>query len=122
MNHLSKHCILGLILFSISVLCIFSSCGDDEGTTTPCTSPSYSSDIRPIIVESCALVGCHVAGFADGDYSSYQGVKANADSGTLGAQITSGDMPPANSPGPTNLSNAEIDLINCWIADGAPNN
>ncbi len=122
MNHLSKHCILVLIASCLSVLFILSSCGDDEGGTTPCTSPSYSTDIKPIIDESCALAGCHVAGFADGDYSSYQGLKDNADSGTLDAQITAGNMPPSNSPGPTSISNAQVNLIKCWIADGAPNN
>lgn len=118
--------------FPLLILCLGTfaiSCGDDEGDDPPvsidCTGsdPSYMNDIKPIIDASCALAGCHEANFLNGDFTTYDGLKEKANNGTLIERaVEDKDMPPENTNGPMELSDEEIKLINCWVADGAPNN
>ena len=83
---------------------------------------SYSDDILPLINRSCALSGCHVDGFNNGDFTSYDGLKERADSGSLDLRVVSQkSMPPASSSGPT-LTDDERLLFKCWIEGGALNN
>ena len=118
-------------LFPVLILClgIFAvSCGSDD-TVEPegidCTgiNPSYMDDIKPIIDATCALAGCHVAGFVNGDYTTYEGLKSKVDNGSLSRRVVEDkDMPPPDTSGPTELTTVQIQLIHCWIEDGAPNN
>lgn len=117
---------LPVLILCLGVFAI--SCGDDEeqpGPAIDCTGsdPSYATDIKPIIDNTCALVGCHVENFLQGDYTTYEGLKANVDNGTVSDRVIQNrEMPPEGTTGPTELTEAQIRLINCWIADGAPNN
>lgn len=115
-----------------SVLLVFlgiTACTKDNiSPTTPtnvdCSSlmASYANDIQPIMNSSCAISGCHVAGFSSGDFTNYSGLKAKVDDGTVkNRTIVQMNMPPANSTGPT-LTTAQLDLLNCWIEAGAPEN
>lgn len=114
------------LLLTIGFLAI--SCGDDDmpgpdPEVCSTLSPGYMNDIKPIINATCAISGCHVTGFNNGDYTNYDGLKLKADNGTLQKIVVEDqNMPPSNSPGPTSLNDTEIQLIECWIADGAPNN
>jgi hypothetical protein len=85
---------------------------------------SYTMDIVPIINETCALSGCHVSGGSgNGDFSTYAGLKAKADNGSLESRaLIQMNMPPSNSSGPTSLSDSQKLIIACWIQDGAPEN
>jgi uncharacterized membrane protein len=117
-----------LPLLIICLLIFAVSCGSDDSVepdVIDCTGidPSYMNDIKPIIDESCALAGCHVAGFVNGDYTTYAGLKSKVDNGSLSRRaVEDKDMPPSNTSGPTELTTAQIQLIHCWIEDGAPNN
>ena len=82
--------------------------------------PSYSNDIAPIISATCAISGCHVEGFANGDFTSYDGVNARASVINRRA-VVQRNMPPSNSRGP-DLNDAQRQLINCWIENGALDN
>ena len=116
--------ILQILFVSLLVFALASSCKDDEapGGGTNC-DPSYKDDIKPIIDSSCALSGCHVSGFANGDYSSYEGVKANVDDGSMRTQVVvTMDMPLPNGQGPDELTQEQIDLFDCWIENGAEDN
>lgn len=107
---------------------IILSCGDDDmmmqpapGETCSGETPSYQDDIEPIISAACAISGCHVNGFGSGDFSSYTGVKDRA-SGIKNRAVVQQNMPPSSSPGPSSLNDAQIELLECWIDAGAPNN
>lgn len=79
------------------------------------TGISYANDIKPIITTNCATTGCHGAGTGSRDWTDFTKLKANAsDVKTRTANHT---MPPE-----TPLSQSEIDLIGCWVDDGALNN
>jgi len=105
-------------------LIVVSSC-NKKNLDIDCTgiTVSYINDIKPITDANCAFTGCHVTGFANGDYTSYVGLKAKVDNGQLKKRaIKKRDMPPSNTPGPKGLTDTEIQLIFCWIEDGGPNN
>ena len=77
---------------------------------------SYQQSVAPIMMNSCAVTGCH-----DGsnstlpDFTQFGQVQANAS--MIKARTQNGTMPPNGS-----LSQSEIDLIACWVDDGALNN
>ena len=85
-----------------------------------CDSVTYTNDIKPIIDSKC--VSCHYAGgTGNGDYqtSPYAGLKQKVDNGSFkNRAIILHDMPQGGPP----LSQEEMDLINCWLDAGAPNN
>jgi hypothetical protein len=83
---------------------------------------SYASAVRPILQTSCGLTnsGCHSSSTGR-DLNSYNSVRLRA------SQIkTRISLPPGNPSlmpqGGPNLPQTEIDLITCWVDDGAPNN
>lgn len=80
---------------------------------------SFSEDIMPIINNSCATVGCHVqGGGVPGIFENYNQIKDKVDDGSFGQRVVvQQDMPPA---GP--LTNCQIEHVQKWIEDGAPNN
>lgn len=84
---------------------------------------SYQNDIVPVVNSSCALSGCHVDGFSNGDFTTYAGLKEKADGGQLNSRVVlTRNMPPSNSTGPKSLTEAQILAFECWIKDGAPDN
>ena len=83
---------------------------------------SYAMDILPIVNAACALSGCHVDGFQNGDYTTFAGLKEKADNGRLKDRVVGKSMPPSNSNGPKSLSDEQIELFKCWIEGGALDN
>ena len=80
---------------------------------------SYSRDIVPFIELRCATPGCHIpGGTGNGDLTTYEGVKAKVDNGSLVRRVLEiGDM-----PGVGDLTECELDKLRSWIDDGAENN
>ena len=122
-----KKAIVFLCCLSLGI--IFCSCGDkDDDDTDPtpdtCTTlaASFSADVMPIIELTCAIPDCHVAGFDSGDFTTYEGVKERVDNGSFATRVTNQSMPPSNTLGPESLTDDEIELINCWVDDGAEDN
>ncbi len=127
MRLLSFAALTGLILF-LTESCYYdnkeelyqnldSSC-DTENVT-------YSETIQPIIAANCAIPGCHQGPTPSGgrDFSTYQAVKASVDASGNGSLIgrikaTTGSIMPASG----SLPLCEIEKIQKWATDGAPNN
>jgi hypothetical protein len=84
---------------------------------------SYQNDIVPLIQQSCAtnlgpLTGCHDAWIFE-----YDNVKGTVDAGTFWSVIADKSMPKIpNSFGIDTLTQAEYEMFECWICDGAANN
>ena len=84
---------------------------------------SYENDIVPLIEQSCAtnlgpLTGCHDAWIFE-----YDNVKSSVDAGTFWNAISNKSMPKIpNSFGIDTLTQAEYEMFECWICDGAPKN
>ncbi|MBD3258278.1 hypothetical protein GF377_07580 [candidate division GN15 bacterium] len=118
------------------------------GTITDNEVPSarFSSDVRPILQSSCAIVGCHGGGSALGGLglgdASYESVVTATGANTVflfpnGRVVQPGDSTStlysktkANPPfggrmpsnGPPFLTEAQQQRIRDWITDGAINN
>jgi len=124
---------------SFLLLCLFAfclgifSCGKDDEDPEPNPEPSptkcetldvkYSVDIVPIMEATCSIEGCHVADFPAGDYTMYEEIKQRIDGGAFKTRVVDEkNMPPENTAGPESLTDDEIEIIECWLADGAPNN
>lgn len=85
---------------------------------------SYAEDVLPIIMSTCAITGnggCHNGGNGPSrDWREFANVQAKASQ--IKNRITrtpgsSGYMPLIGS-----LSDAQIQLISCWVDQGAQNN
>lgn len=82
------------------------------------TTVSYSGDIFPILQTNCIKSGCHNGdNGADRNWSTFSNVKANAQ----GIKTRTGNrsMPKDN---PSALTQAQIDMIACWVDSGAMDN
>lgn len=90
---------------------------EERGCAGP--SPSYESDIKPIIALHCLDACCHAQGGSNGNYSNYDGLLFRVKNGTLEKRVLQvKDMPQNAEP----LSDQELQTIYCWIHNGAPKN
>jgi hypothetical protein len=78
------------------------------------TGVSWQHDILPIFETSCAISGCH-DGITRLDWRNYDNVKNYASSIKENTQNKS-------MPFDSTLPQEKIDLIACWVDDGAPKN
>jgi hypothetical protein len=79
------------------------------------TGVSWLSDILPIMTTYCSKSGCHDGISRGNDWRIYDQVKANA-------QIIKQNTQSKNMPFDQLMPQDKIDLIRCWVDDGAPNN
>lgn len=77
---------------------------------------SYATDVEPIISANCAIPSCH-SNAQNPTLGSYADVSANAE--RVKIRVTEGTMPPPSSP---DLTAEEIELIRCWVDQGAQDN
>lgn len=103
--------------YSVTVMDV-SGCPVSGSGTVARSGPSYSAAISTIINTKCAISGCH-NGSRSPNLSTYAGVSANAS--RVQSEVTSKSMPPSNSSAGS-LTTEQINLISCWVADGALNN
>ena len=111
------------ILFTLLLLCavVIYNCKKDEYKNLDCStiSSAYTANIKPIVFAYCNSSSCHGAGSSNGDYTTYAGLKAKVDNGSLDERaLQQKDMPKNASP----LSLDDRKKIKCWIEGGAPNN
>lgn len=79
------------------------------------TGIKYATQIKTIITTECALSGCHGAGTGSRDWTVFNNVKTNA--ANIKARVVNRTMPPGDP-----LKQSDIDLISCWVDDGALDN
>lgn len=85
-------------------------------------TPTYTSDIKAILDESCAKSGCHDAiTQTDGkNFSTYAGASAvSLTNAFLGAIQHKQGFTPMPFDGPQ-LSEDKIQLLTCWVQNGSP--
>ncbi|MCA6074553.1 SprB repeat-containing protein [Fulvivirga sedimenti] len=75
---------------------------------------SWDAEVSPIIVNNCAISGCH-AGTQPPDFREFANVVSNAD--RIKTRTGNGTMPPNAT-----LSEEQKQLIACWVDDGARDN
>jgi SprB repeat len=86
-------------------------------TTIPqgTTGTSWSNDIKPIFEKSCAITGCHNGVSRSNNFREYASAKSFAN--TIKSKTKDRSMPFDGS-----LTQNQIDLIACWVDDGALQN
>lgn len=103
----------------ISSICLQSCFYDNEeyiyGSEDCGSNPtSYQTQIDPVISQNCAVSGCH----ADLQEPLLNDVNAVQNfASKINNVVQNGTMPPTGS-----LSDEDINLINCWINQGALDN
>lgn len=75
---------------------------------------SYQTSIKSIIEANCATSGCH-SGAQSPNFTSFANIQANAEK--IKARTVAKTMPPSGG-----LTDQQINLIKCWVDDGAKNN
>lgn len=93
------------------------SCSQEVGVMVPraVTGLGWSADIKPIMDTYCAKSGCHAGDTGRADFSVYDNVKVYA--AQIRTRVQNRSMP---FDGP--LPDAYIQMLTCWIDDGAPPN
>ncbi|HEY8935367.1 MAG TPA: SprB repeat-containing protein [Cyclobacteriaceae bacterium] len=103
--------------YSISVI-DSTNCPTTTSATITREGPSFASDINSIITTKCAISGCH-NGSKSPNLTTYARVNSNASK--IKSEVTNKTMPPSNSSAGS-LTQTQINLITCWVNDGALNN
>jgi hypothetical protein len=80
------------------------------------TGISFANSIKPLLQENCASAGCHGTNSGNGDWTNYTKVKEKA--ALIKTRTGDKSMP----IGGETLTEQEINMIACWVDDGAPNN
>ena len=80
------------------------------------TGVSYANNITPIFVANCTLENCHDSGTGSRDWTNFSNVKREATS--IKVRTANRSMP----IGGKTLTKEQIDLIGCWVDDGANDN
>jgi mono/diheme cytochrome c family protein len=111
------------LLTVLLALFIFTGCSsgsDDDDMGPPDngdTEVTYNGTIKAIINGNC--IGCHSSPPANGapmSLTTYQDVRSAVQSRGLIGAVESGAMPPVGS----DLTNAQVQAIKDWQADGFP--
>lgn len=115
-----KKLFLLLAYLSPLVIPLVQACKKDDYKNLDCGSipATYQTDIRPIVESNCLSSGCHNSGSANGDFTTYAGLKGKANNGSLNKRVLEKkDMPSGGS-----LSLEDRKKIKCWLSNGASNN
>lgn len=88
---------------------------------------TYDTNVKDIIDQSCAYSGCHIDA-ATGNYLTYEGMLSRLQSGAVRNRViglrddpTNG-MPPNYAPAgrPQDLTQEELEIMQCWLDSGFP--
>ena len=110
--------VLFLLCFGLFVLLACHKKNDLDHIDCSKINSNYTSSIKPIIEGHCLSSGCHNSGSVNGDFTTYEGLKAKADNGTMDSRVIKDkSMPPSGALHIDNLKK-----IKCWLSSGALNN
>lgn len=109
-----------LLLFAALLLSLLSCSKDDDSMdikNNDCNNVDigYSNGIKAIIDANCALPVCHGGDASIPDFTNYDNVFARRS--LIQSRVVAKTMPPAGS---SSLSSDNIQKINCWVENGAP--
>ena len=104
-------------------LCLFvAACKTSKKTQTAIVpvgvEVSYKKSILPIIESKCAVSGCHIQGFHEGDFTIFEELKKQVDRGKVKRLVIENKSMPPDQP----LDNKDLKLIEAWLQQGGKNN
>lgn len=111
------------LFFSISCMLLVA-CDKDNDDPVDCggSTPTYTSDIKPILDASCAKSGCHDAITAQNgvNLSTYASASViSQQERFLGVINHRSGFPAMPFDGPK-LPDSQIQLLTCWVEGGSP--
>lgn len=88
---------------------------------------SYETNVKDIIDRTCAYSGCHIDA-SIGSYLTYEDMLGRLENGSIRNRVISlrddptTGMPPDYAPSdrPKDLSQEELEIIQCWLDSGFP--
>jgi len=108
--------------FSLALCLVMAACGTSKKTTNESAvvqpEVSYKKSILPIIESKCAVSGCHIQGFHEGDFTIFEEIKKQVDKGKFRRLVIENKSMPPDQP----LDSKEIKLIDAWLKQGGNNN
>ena len=115
--------LLAMGILSISMFsCTNDSTPDLSNVDCAGITPTYTSEIRSILNQSCALSGCHTSSSANAgiDLSSYAASKSATQKSKFLPSIRHESGAEPMPVGAAKLDDATILTIECWIKNGTP--
>ena len=109
-------------LLCACIIYLMMACDKKTAKPTPpivvskCDTISFAKHIKPIVDVKC--IGCHNETFTGANYKLYQDLKEKALNGKLKGYVIDG-VPKIMPLGESQLPQAQLDLILCWINNGA---
>jgi hypothetical protein len=113
-----KRVICLFVSLSVIVVACKKDKDDPEPSGVDCSTVTYSGTIASIVSSKCNSAGCHATGSSNGDYTSYAGIKAKFDNGSLKQRVLVEKTMPQGS----SLTETQYKQFECWINAGAPQN
>ena len=85
---------------------------------------SFKDDVSPLIVKNCASSSCHSTKTKAGDFilETYDEMKEAGESGILSCVVNHGSGCEPMPEGRKKLTTDKLEIIDCWILLGMPNN
>jgi hypothetical protein len=88
---------------------------------------TYDTNVKEIIDRTCAYSGCHIDA-SIGNFLTYQGMRGRLETGSIRNRVISlrhdptVGMPPDYGPAdrPVDLTQEELEIIQCWLDAGFP--
>lgn len=122
------HYVVSFLILAIAI----ASCKHDPIITEPVpfceqASPTYVDSIKTIIDLSCSYAGCHASGAGIGDFTNYSGMLSRLDNGKIKERVIDmkedaalGMPPNYATAGPIDLTVEQLELFQCWLDNGYP--
>lgn len=110
-----------VISFIITTI-LWLSCANDSfiQEVLECNQVVTYETLLPVIETNCSYSGCH-DGITQPDYNAYDGIQP--DFGEMMSRVIDRkDMPPSYAEGPKEMTPEELNMFNCWIEQGFPEN
>ncbi len=95
-------------------------CNKDNDNDDPSCNPTYDAEIKAIVDNSCATVGCHTTNFAHGDFTSYENMLEHLEHGDIYEYVVTEQTMPPDYALP--LSDEDFELLQCWLDNEYPEN
>lgn len=92
------------------------SCNNKDEISCDGSTPTYDTEIKVIVNESCATTNCHTTGYSHGDLTSYENMKEVINNNSFKAKVLDTKSMPKGS----SLNEDELNLIQCWVDNGYP--
>jgi len=115
-----KRTIISIIAIGLITTSLIYSCKKGKKLTPKCdgSKPTYNAGIKTIIDNNCMGSSCHVAGSPYGNFSTYAGLAPYINSGRFKVAVLEQQTMPKSK----NLSQDEINKIQCWVENNYAEN